>query len=70
MHFPVDPLHELIRIHLLTLNVAEKELRNQEPLIQSYVDFLIAKLAEKIDGMENGIVNIVCLQLHHSIMLT
>jgi hypothetical protein len=37
----------------------EKALREQEPLIQQYVDMLVKKLCDRVEGPEDGVVNIV-----------
>ncbi|TVY81083.1 Cytochrome P450 monooxygenase aclL [Lachnellula suecica] len=42
----------------LTHSQANKELRAQEPLIQSYIELLISKLKEQVDGSSQGTVNI------------
>lgn len=38
---------------------SDKELRNQEPLIQSYVDLMITKLKGEIESERGGVLNIV-----------
>ena len=38
---------------------AEKELRKQETMIQSYTDLLVTQLSKQIDGAEEGVLNIV-----------
>lgn len=44
---------------LLAHAFSEKALREQEPLIQSYVDLLITKLHEQLTGSAQGIVDMV-----------
>ena len=53
-----DADHSRIR-HLLSHAFSESALREQEPLITSYVDLLIVKLREQIEASAQGKVDIV-----------
>ena len=44
---------------LLSNAFSEKALRDQEPILQTYVNLLISKLHEQIDGPRKGVVDIV-----------
>ncbi len=56
MHFQVSVLDQCFRCADVS---AENALREQEPLIQSHIDLLIAKLHTRISSVNNGVVNMV-----------